>query len=458
VLVNVEGGATLIDKTLADALFAPLLHVVRNSVAHGIETAGERGRQGKPLEGQLRLRGREESGEVVIEVEDDGRGLDLTALRGRGIAMGLLDPATSVDDPRVRELIFASGLSTKATAGDVAGRGLGGDIVKRSVEHLNGSVEVETAAGKGTLLRIRLPASLAIAKVFIVESHSRHFAVPMFFAERMFEVSEVTMTRSNQEHYLKYDGELIRAFNVAELTQLQSFQTSQSGTVIVMRVGVRRFALIVDRVLGQEDAVIKTAGDLLNGHPLFAGVTLRGNGQMLLVLDVPSIGDLVSTTHTRGRTDNKAQSPKVQALRSAPEAPTKALLPPNAATTARRVRVLYVDDSLSVRKVAEKMLTQLGADVSVAVDGVEALEKLRGAEFDIVFSDIEMPRMHGYELVREIRFLPNLRELPVIMVTSRSGTKHREEAAQAGASGYLTKPFNMQSLQEMIQRWGKRPE
>jgi chemosensory pili system protein ChpA (sensor histidine kinase/response regulator) len=456
VLVHVEGGGTLIDKTLADALFAPLLHIVRNSVAHGIETTGERGRLGKAAEGQLRLRGREESGEVVIEVEDDGRGLDLDGLRGRGIAMGVLDPGTSVDDPRVREMIFVSGLSTRETAGDVAGRGLGGDIVKRGVERLNGSVEVETVRGKSTLIRIRLPASLAIAKVFITESQKKQFAVPMFFAERMLEVAEVTMTHSNQEHYIKYDNELIRAFSVAELTRMQAFQTAHTGTAVVMRVGVRRFALIVDRVLGQEDAVIKTAGDLLNGHPLFAGVTLRGNGQMLLVLDIPSIGDLAATAQARGRVEkSKPEARKLEPVRRVPEAIAKEIADEPSVT--RRVRVLYVDDSLSVRKVAEKMLAQLGAEVTVAVDGVEALEKLRGAEFDLVFSDIEMPRMHGYELVREIRFLPNLRELPVIMVTSRSGAKHREEATQAGATGYLTKPFNMQSLQEMIQRWGKKP-
>jgi chemosensory pili system protein ChpA (sensor histidine kinase/response regulator) len=454
--VTIEGGTTLIDKTLADALFAPLLHIVRNSVAHGIESPQARMSAGKPEQGKIQLRGREDSGEVVIEVEDDGAGLNLEALRKRGIEMGQLPPSTPLDDARVREMIFVSGLSTKESAGDVAGRGLGGDIVKRAIERINGSVEVESSAGHGTLIRIRLPASLAITKVFIADVGQKQFAVPMFFAERILEVSDVTMTHGEGGRFVKQDGELLRAFSVAELTKTGVYDEKASGTLVVMRVGTKRFALIVKRVLAQEDAVIKGMGDVLVAHPLFAGVTVRGNGQLLLVLDVPSLADHSAPGATPRAMDPlpALQPSKTVALAQQPALP----LAQGEDVSKRVLRVLYVDDSLSVRRVAEKMLQQLGVDVVLAVDGVDGLEKLRAGQFDLVFSDIEMPRLHGYELLREIRFLPVYKDLPVIMVTSRSGAKHRDEAEQAGASGYLTKPFNKQNLEDMIRRFTKKTQ
>jgi chemosensory pili system protein ChpA (sensor histidine kinase/response regulator) len=218
--------------------------------------------------------------------------------------------------------------------------------------------------------------------------------------------------------------------------------TAADGPILLLQVGNQRLVVQVDEVLTQEEVVVKSLGSLLRGHPMFAGVTIRGTGETVLILDVPSITDTAF-----GR---------VSVVRAAaPRAPAPPVVEPAPASDADRpLHVLFVDDSVSVRKVAERALKLLGVEVTLAADGVDALDKLRGGTFDLVFTDLEMPRMHGYELIRELRFLPAYRALPVVVVTSRSGKKHRDEAHAVGASEYLTKPFTSRSLAAALVKFG----
>ncbi len=507
--VNVvtEGADVTIDKTIADAILQPMLHLVRNSVAHGIESPSRRASLGKDKFGTIRLVARQESGQIVIEVTDDGAGLDLAALRARGVSRGLLAADVAESDPRVRELVFASGLSTRDVASDIAGRGVGGEVVKRTIERLNGAIRIETTRGKGTSFVITLPLTLAITRALLVREGEATYAVPLYFAERILDTAALDIVVTGRERRVLLDGAFTRIRRLGEYFGDSQIRSGGDGSALVLRVGDDRMVLQLDAVLGQEEIVVKRAGELLEDHPLFAGVTLRGSGELVLIVDVPGLlGEFTRTRattalqeHVQPRlTDDVsgptlgfpievmvAPAPKARSPRSDPRlklkapksrlevagAPEPLRLPEAAANFALKarqavgspaasglagVRVLVVDDSLSVRKVAEAHLRAIGLEVVVAVDGVDGLAKLREGRFDFVFTDLEMPRMHGYDFIRQLRMLAAYQDLPIVVVSSRSGQKHQEHARSLGATDYITKPFSAQSLEATVRRWLRR--
>jgi len=470
VQVTTEGGDVNIDKTIADAILQPMLHLVRNAVAHGIESAAGRSAARKAGVGTIRLVARQQSGQIVIEIVDDGAGLDLASLRARGIALGLITHDVSVDDPRVKDLVFAAGLSTRAVAGDVAGRGVGGDIVKRTIERLNGALRVETTRGKGTAFIVTLPLTLAITRALLVKEGGSTYAVPLYFAERILDAESLDIVATGSERRVLLDGSYSR---LRRLDDYFGDATSRAGgPALVLRVGDERMVLQVDAVLGQEEVVVKKAGELLEGHPLFAGVTLRGTGDLVLIVDVPGLLGELGGRPAPG-TDDVAGPTRPVATEAVPASTSGGAATSDAASlepTSQKknkspadrpasphplvgVRALVVDDSLSVRKVAEMHLKGLGVEVVLAVDGVDGLMKLREGRFDVVFTDLEMPRMHGYDFIRQLRLLAVHQNLPVVVVSSRSGQKHQDHARSVGATDYITKPFSAQSLEATIRRW-----
>ncbi|MFO0612552.1 MAG: Hpt domain-containing protein [Polyangiaceae bacterium] len=472
VRVDVRGGDVSVDKTVAEALFAPLLHIVRNAVAHGIEAPAARERVGKPREGVITLSAQEDGGQVILEISDDGRGLDLDALLGVGIERGLLPAGTRPDDPSVAEMVFAAGVSTRAVADSVSGRGMGGDVVRRTIQRLNGRVQVATSRGDaaraagartGTRFTITLPVSLAISKVLILSVEGRLFAVPLHFAERAVAARDAALMESaGQRRLITQDG-LLAVVDLRSTLGLSVPTTRDASALVVLRFGSSRLAIEVDHVIAQEETVIKELGELFTQHPAFSGITLRGSGELVLLLDVASIFEKYGA---KGR--DEAAPPAVDSEeRPLPEAPRPArdaiaVLPAGAQIVApERVevrgptRVLFVDDSLSVRKVAERILSELDVEATLATDGEDALAKLRARPFDIVFTDLEMPRVNGLELLRELRFIPAYRDLPVVVVSSRSGGKHQAEAFEAGATQYLTKPFAKDQIRDAIEAHAK---
>jgi chemosensory pili system protein ChpA (sensor histidine kinase/response regulator) len=447
-----------------------MLHLVRNAVVHGVEAAPARERAGKPISGTITLGARQESGQIVIEVGDDGVGLDLERLRARGVAMGLIAAETPLSDPAVRELVFAPGLSTRDHAGAVSGRGVGCDVVRRSVERLNGAIRVDSLPGKGTRFIITLPVTLAITKALIVRHGDRTYAIPLHFAERIVDAEEEALIHSAGVHRIKIEDAFLTVKRLESYFQ-SGVQTEAGGPVLLLRVGAARTVLQVDAVLGQEEIVVKSLGDVLAGHPVFAGVTVRGSGELTLIIDVPGL--LQDQARQRAA---DAEGRRAVARRRALVAPagdaagaagpgaaeepaavaaSEAAIAAADAERARRLRVLFIDDSLSVRKFAQITLGDLGAEVTLAVDGVDGLAKIREGAFDIVFTDLEMPRMHGFELIRQVRFLPAFRDLPIAVVTSRSGSKHQQQARALGATEYLTKPFTAQNLDAILKRLGR---
>jgi chemosensory pili system protein ChpA (sensor histidine kinase/response regulator) len=433
VRVATSGEDVDLDKTIVDKLYVPLLHVVRNAVSHGIETQDRRAALGKDRVGTVSLSARQESGLIVIEVADDGSGLDLERLREAAVRLGAIAPETPLDHPSVADALFLSGVSTRSGADDVAGRGVGGDVVRREIEKLGGDIRVRSVQGQGTTFTITLPLTLAITRALLLRHAGQVFAVPLAFADRLIDLNQAESVESAGVRRVKIESGYEPVVSLDSVLGRGTRQ-SRSGAAVLLRAGEKRMAVAVDRLLGQEEIVVKNPGELLTGHPLLSGVTLSGDGELILILDVPGLLD-PNGSAARGAAGLAGID---QALPTGPP------------------RVLFVDDSLSVRKVAEKLLAELGAEVTLAVDGQDALDILGRQEFDLVFTDLEMPRLHGYELIQMVAASPELRHIPVVVVTSRSGQKHRDEAHALGARDYLTKPFNQDVLGKALRKWAPR--
>jgi chemosensory pili system protein ChpA (sensor histidine kinase/response regulator) len=369
--------------------------------------------------------------------------------------------------------VFQPGVTTQQRVGRISGRGIGCDVVRRAVERLNGSIVVTTKARLGTSFVLSLPITLAITKALLVRNGDRLVAIPLYFSERIIDPEEISVLYTGGVRRVELDNVYVKIHTLAEL--FGQAPAESNGPLLVLRLGQRRCILQVDAVIDQEEIVVKSTGGLLAGHPLLAGVSIRGTGDLALVLDVPALVDASSPVTTltedpaldaqpRGAPEKAAAQPVQERPRAAPEMTDALSLAARRLTRDVRIhpqiRALFVDDSLSVRKVAEKTLRGLGVDVVLAVDGIDAISKLRDTEVDIVFTDLEMPRMHGYDLIRELRFVAAYKALPIIVVSSRSGNKHKQQASELGATDYLIKPFSPEVLREALDRYcapGRNP-
>lgn len=436
--VSFEGAHVVVDKVIADALYAPMLHLVRNAVAHGIESSSGRRAAGKPERGTITLSAHQEAGEIVIAVRDDGAGLRREALHREGIALGLISPQVPLEAPEVLELVFSAGLSTSTGTTDVAGRGLGGDVVRRTVHRLGGSVRVASEPGRGATFLLRLPVTLAITRAAIIRQGNLLLAIPLPFVERILRHDEVQEVAGNQGRRVRFGEDLLSVFRVVDGAR-------RDAIVLICSVGGRRLAVEADAVLAQDEIVVKKLGPVLDGHPMFAGALQRGDGELALVLDMHGVAE----THTQLLREAK---PARKVGEAAEPARSAAPSPAVAPAAPAEVVVLFVDDSLSVRKVAEATLKKLGVKVVTASDGRDALDRLRDQPVSIVLTDLEMPRMHGYELIAEMRYIAAYKDIPIVVVSSRSGDKHVQKALEAGANEYLTKPFSPETLRGALER------
>jgi chemosensory pili system protein ChpA (sensor histidine kinase/response regulator) len=419
---------TRLDKLILDQLYTPLLHIVRNAVSHGVESKEARQKAGKNPLGQVLLRASCEANQVVIEVTDDGNGLDLEAIRSEALKRGLISRSEAEDDDLVTQCIFHPGFSTAAQVTDVSGRGVGLDVVRQEIARLSGSVHVRTRPGAGCTFLIHLPLTLAINQAMFITVGAETCALPLNFVERIQETQENTVTMSGQQELISTPEGMVPFLRLHQFMNVPCDKTA--GTVVLARVADRRVAIGVDRILRKQDIVVKPLGPLLQGHSLFSGATLGGDGQVVMIIDLPRLLEHDHTAVALADSGNEETAIPQQG----PDRPT----------------ILVVDDSLSVRKVIEKHLLSLQYEVELAVDGLDALEKLRVRDFSLVLTDLEMPRMHGFELIAEMRRQENLREIPVIVVTSRDAKKHRLRAMSLGADDYIIKPFSREQLAEHI--------
>jgi chemosensory pili system protein ChpA (sensor histidine kinase/response regulator) len=424
----VEGENSEIDRQVLESMLPPFEHLLRNAVAHGIEDATARKARGKPDVGKVLLKIKREGSEVLIEVADDGGGLDLAAIRRKAYEKGLLAENQGISDDQAVELILQPGFSTAGELSQAAGRGVGMDVVDNEVKKLGGSLRIETAAREGTKFLVRLPYTLAITHALIVNVGDETFALPLPTVEGITRLSreKILGYLTSDDPKLDYGGIAYRIQHLGSLVGAAPSalpEDENAVSLVLIRAGDSSTALLTDFLEGSREIVVKTLGPHIASVPGVTGATILGDGRVIMILDA---GTLV-----------RAQ-----------KAPEAAPPPP---PVARQLTALVVDDSITMRRVTQRLLERRGAKVFTARDGLDAITVLQEHEVDIILLDIEMPRMDGYQLATHVRNDAKLKALPIIMITSRSGEKHRAKAIEIGVNDYLSKPYQENQLVAAIE-------
>jgi chemosensory pili system protein ChpA (sensor histidine kinase/response regulator) len=420
-----DGGQTELDRVVLEKIAAPLEHLVRNAVAHGLETPAARVVAGKPEHGEIRLTARQEGNEIVLTLADDGAGVNFAAVRARAEALGWMKPEEDASTEQLEHFLFRSGFSTAAAVTEVAGRGVGLDVVKNEIAGIGGRVRLDTEAGEGSRFTIRLPLTLALTQVVLARAGGQTYALPANL------VALVREARADQVHALHEAGQLEFSGEVYPLRALAELvgRKAQPGegrfrTILLLKAGEQRLAVRVDAMEGNFEAVVKNIGPQLARIAGISGATVLGDGRVALILNPFQLAE---------------RAPRLS-------------VEEEEATTESLPLVMVVDDSLTVRKITSRFLAREGFRVTTARDGVEALEMLESEMPAVMLLDIEMPRMDGFEVARAIRSGSLAPDLPIIMITSRTAEKHRGHALEIGVNAYMGKPYQEDELLAEIRR------
>ncbi|MEM9827591.1 MAG: response regulator, partial [Planctomycetota bacterium] len=430
----VRGDHTELDKTVLEEIADPLLHLIRNAVDHGIETPDERIAAGKEPQANLTIEAVNQGTQLTLRVEDDGRGLDIEKIREKAISRGLISPDQMIPTEELQMLIFAPGFSTASEVTDVSGRGVGMDVVRETVSRLGGTIRVDSVAGRGAKFLIILPTTLAVTRALIVSTGGASFAIPMQAISKISRLDPGAVSRLGNDRIIDIDGRTTRLADMAEQLALgPASDFKKPLPLLTIESGDRRAAVTVEAIEGGQDIVVKSLGDHLKSVHGLIGSTIRGDGSVIPILDPADLVGLIRDTPSDWSSS----------------------MPTQVATASRGKRhVMIVDDSVSVRRITSSVMRSGGWTVALAKDGVDALEQLHGDAGlpNIILLDMEMPRMDGLELLANLRGSDRMRDIPVVMVTSRAGDKHRKRAMEAGATEYLVKPFRDDQLLEIAGR------
>jgi chemosensory pili system protein ChpA (sensor histidine kinase/response regulator) len=425
----VTGASGELDRQVLERMLPPFEHMLRNSVVHGIESPAERVARGKPEAGRIDVNLKREGAEVVIVVADDGGGVNLRAVRDKALTLGMIDPKQTLTDEEAMQLILEPGFSTASAITQSAGRGVGMDVVATEIKKLGGALHMESAPGTGTRFTIRLPFTLAISQALIVRAADEMYALPLPTIEGVVRLpkAEVLKHLAEEAPTYEYGGQRYRFQHLGAFVGLGPSQLPEQDVpvpVVLIRAGEGSTALVTDELVGSREIVVKSVGPQISGIRGIAGATILGDGRIVIILDM---GSLV-------RTDWRAR-PSVD-VRDRVD---------------RRTFALVVDDSITVRRVTQRLLERNGMRVMTAKDGADAIQIMQEHVPDVILLDIEMPRMDGYEVAAAVRGDPRLREVPIVMITSRVGEKHRARAIELGVDDYLGKPYQENQLLDAIE-------
>jgi chemosensory pili system protein ChpA (sensor histidine kinase/response regulator) len=427
--VEIIGDNSEVDRTVLDKIIAPLEHMLRNAVAHGIELPAARKAQGKNETGSIKIDVGRQGTDIIIDVIDDGAGIDVDKIREKAIKLGFVDADADLSDHAALQYMMQSGFSTVDEVTQVAGRGVGMDVVDSEIKQLGGVLEIDTVRGKGTEFHIRLPLTLAINQALLVSTTDDVFAIPLSSIEGVVRITGLELQRfydsensfyefNGIEYELKHLGGMLNGNQGDYSKQLQLFP------VLLVHVGDKHFALHVDDLLGRREIVVKPVGMQIGGVRGIAGATILADGRVVLILEMSAlvVADSLFKEHI----------PLVEEAEPV--------------VVANKTTIMVVDDSITIRKVTERMLMRYGMEVILAKDGVDATNLLQDMVPDLMLLDIEMPRMDGFEVASFVRNDERLKKLPIIMITSRTGSKHKEKAMEIGVNQYLGKPFQEDDL------------
>ena len=429
VRLELRGETVELDRKVLELLNDPLLHLVRNAMDHGIEPSAERVAAGKPAQGLLELSAEAVGGEVRVAVSDDGRGMDPRRLRERAVRLGLLsaEAAALMPDADAFELIFLPGFSTAAMVTEISGRGVGMDVVRSNLLELGGQVRVESQLGYGTRILLTLPLTLVTTRILLVRVGSATFALPASGCRGITWVRRAELRSLEGQPTIVRDDATLAVVALSELLGVaapRTFATSERAPAVLAGSPQRPVALLVDALLDEREAVVKPLGALLARQRRYGGAVQLGDGSLVLLLNPILL---------------------VQGARPAPVAAP--------AQSARRRRLLVVDDSFTTRELIRSILQSAGYDVTAAVDGADALEKLRAQPFDLVVSDVEMPRLDGFQLTASICAGQAHQVVPVVLITSLASEEQRRRGLEAGARAYIVKSqFNQESLLDVVRQ------
>ncbi|MGA8862830.1 MAG: Hpt domain-containing protein [Gallionella sp.] len=424
--LELQGTNVELDRSVLEKMIAPFEHLLRNSIVHGLENEEQRAKSGKLPIGEIRLSVRQEGNEVEFAFSDDGAGLNFAKLREKAIANGTLRSDELVSDDQLAQLIFTPGLSTANEITEIAGRGIGMDVVRSEISSLGGRIEVSSKRGEGTLFLIYLPLTLAVTQVLMVRSGDAVYAIPSTLVEQVRQVKPAEMEALHKARQVDWQDNTYPLYYLPHLLgDMEAVQENQlRNMVLLLRSGTQRIALNIDELLGNQEAMVKNIGPQLARLPGIAGATVQGDGKAVLILNPAQFAQRIGVGKMAAAASDKP-------LNTSP-------------------LIMVVDDSLTVRKITSRILSRAGYQVTTATDGVDALEKLQEFMPDVMILDIEMPRMDGFALVRELRRVPETENLPIIMITSRTADKHREYAMQLGVNTYLGKPYQEDELLQKI--------
>ncbi|MDH5469676.1 MAG: response regulator, partial [Gammaproteobacteria bacterium] len=428
--VSLVGEDGEMDRAVVERIIAPLEHMLRNSVAHGIELPRVRKAAGKPVTGNIDIEFERDGSEIVLRISDDGAGMQIDAIRKRAIERGMITEAADLPDEDIIQFVLQTGFSTASEVTQISGRGVGMDVVNSEVKQLGGSLHIESEQGKGATFTVRLPYTLAINQGMLVTAGDETFCVPLASVEGVvrFYPEELRACYSDGQQLFEYGSNEYRLRHLASL--LETGNVTYPGEreqvpVLLVRAGEKRIGFHIEALQGIREVVIKPVGPQLSTVDGISGATILGDGRVVMILDMVAVS-----------------------RREAVSQPASAAA--HVGQTSGELVVMVVDDSITVRKVTTRLLERNGYKVVTAKDGVDAMGKLQESVPDIMLLDIEMPRMDGFELATHMRNDDNLRHVPIIMITSRTGDKHRERAEQIGVQRYLGKPYQEADLLDSI--------
>ncbi|MCV3456725.1 chemotaxis protein CheW [Campylobacter sp. CNRCH_2016_0050h] len=437
--LEISGEETELDKSIVEEIGDPIMHMIRNSCDHGIEDPATRIANGKPEKGTVNLKAYNEGNHIVVEIADDGKGLDADVLKSKAIEKNLITEreADQMSDKEAFALIFKPGFSTAAKITNVSGRGVGMDVVKTNIEKLNGVIEIDSELGKGTVMKLKIPLTLAIIQSLLVGTQEEFYAIPLASVLETVRVPIDDIYTIEGKNVLRLRDEVLSLVRLSDVFGVkQVLENTDQTYVVVIGVAESKLGIIVDTLVGQEEIVIKSMGEYLQNIQGIAGATIRGDGRVTLIIDVAAMMDIAKEI----KVDIKAQI-ESQSKKTTKEKPSD-------------YTVLIVDDSKMDRNIMQKSLEPLGVSIIEATNGVEALNTIKSGEHDIdaVLIDIEMPRMDGYTLAGEIRKYSKYKNLPLVAVTSRTSKSDRLRGVEVGMTEYITKPYSPEYLENVVRK------
>jgi chemosensory pili system protein ChpA (sensor histidine kinase/response regulator) len=426
-VLDIRGGQVELDRSVLERITAPFEHMLRNSVAHGIEPTATRIENGKPELGEIKIEVRQEGNEIMLMASDDGAGLNLPRILEKARGLGLVAPDQTPTNAEIADFIFHPGFSTASEVSQLAGRGVGMDVVKSEAAALGGRIETHTEPGKGTRFLIYLPLTLAVTQAVLVRAGPARFAIPAVMVEQVRQIKAPELAACNESGEAQWQN---RNYSFRYLPRLLGDFDSQPEqkrfhSVMFVRSGAQVVAIHVDEVAGAQEIVVKNTGPLLSRIAGITGATVLGSGEIVLIINPVILSGREPVAFVSG--DEPVTAPAEAPVISIPT-------------------VMIVDDSLTVRKITGRLLSREGYHVLTAKDGVDAVEQLQEAVPDVMLVDIEMPRMDGFDLTRAVRGDPRLRHIPIIMITSRTAERHRAYAKEIGVNFYLGKPYQEEEL------------